>query len=240
MSEQVPAPDAAPTATTLREGTRSNDSAANGSVWGPRAEPVTAPSSGSAPPVRPPKPDENGSTDFPSVIGRISRVKGSELWADGAGLAGWLAASPEPLAEALARPPFEFAGNGTNILLGTSADQHPVCVVCEVGPSSDEGLGVLLRVAAVQEGGIVIWIAGEMGDAHVAALSWLNRSTSPRFYLVKVTGIRIDGSASAPIFELVARPPRGGGAATAPAADGSAPRPAEGPRRRAEDHIPES
>jgi hypothetical protein len=178
---------------------------------------------------------------FPSTIGRLSRVRSSDLWADGAGLAGWLAASPEPLAETLGKPPFEFASSGTNILLGTSADQHPVCVVCEVGPSSDEGLGVLLRIAAVQEGGLVIWVAGEMGDAHVAALSWLNRSTSPRFYLVKVTGIRIDGSASAPIFELVARPPRAAAPSATPAADGSAPsRPADAPRRRVEDHVQDS
>jgi hypothetical protein len=198
----------------------------------------------SAPSAQAPAPAGPGasqpSTALPATIGRISRVRSSDLWADGAGLASWLAASPDPLSETIGKPPFEFATSGTNILLGTSADQHPVCVVCEVGPSSDEGLGVLLRIAAVQEGGLVIWVAGEMGDAHIAALSWLNRSTSPRFYLVKVTGIRIDGSASAPIFELMARPPRA--AASAPnRPDGAAEvRPADAPRRRVEDHVQES
>ncbi len=201
----------------------------------------SAPPGSSAPGQRPASPDANATTAFPPVIGRISRVRGSELWADGIGLADWLAASPEPLSETLGRPPFEFATAGTNILLGTSADQHPVCVVCEVGPSSDEGLGVLLRVAAVQEGGIVIWVAGEMSDSHVAALSWLNRSTAPRFYLVRVTGIRIDGSASAPIFELVARPARASGPPPSTVSgDGASTRPPDAPRRRAEDHVPES
>jgi hypothetical protein len=266
VSEQAPAPDSPRASTAAREAARPTDRterlpgpgaqpAADASVWGPRGElgstrpaphvtmdppPVRPASSpGSAPP--PAKLAAPGTpAEFPSTIGRLSRVRSSDLWADGAGLAGWLAASPEPLAETLGKPPFEFATSGTNILLGTSADQHPVCVVCEVGPSSDEALGILLRVAAVQEGGLVIWVAGEMGDAHVAALSWLNRSTSPRFYLVKVTGIRIDGSASAPIFELVARPPRAAAPAGSPSADGSAPSRPDGPRRRVEDHVQEA
>ena len=272
MSDQAPASDSSRAAPAPSDGARPIDPIerlpgitarvpGNASVWGPgtaRAGDVAPgparsgdhvtpdpalsreapPRPASAPP--PTTPIASGAPTH--VIGRISRVRGSDLWADGAGLAGWLAASPEPLAEVLGKPPFEFATSGTNILLGTSADQHPVCVVCEVGPSSDEGLGVLLRIAAIQEGGLVIWVAGEMGDAHVAALSWLNRSTSPRFYLVKVTGIRIDGSASAPIFELVARPARGtaSSASGSPAENGGTPRAGDAPRRRAEDHVPEA
>jgi hypothetical protein len=260
VSEQVPAPDPSRRAIT-RDEARSADQAERlsglaartdaASVWGPRDEPATP----TSPPVRPaagsgtPATSDRPATAAPAgsapTIGRITRVKGSELWRDGNGLAGWLTATPEPLAETLGKPPFEFATTESNILLGTSADQHAVCVVCEVGPSSDEGLGVLLRVATVQDGGLVVWIAGEIADTHTAALSWLNRTTAPRFYLVKVTGIRIGGSASAPIFELVARPPR----ATAPAATGStatstngdAPaQPSDGPRRRAEDHLPDA
>jgi hypothetical protein len=250
--------------------TRASGSATGESVWGRRDQPATASAPPShvvadPPPLRPASgagtsgPTSDGTpapAASPHPIGRISRVMGSDLWPDGSGLAGWLAASPEPLAETLGKPPFEFASSGSNILLGTSADQHPVCVVCEVGPSSDAGLGILLRVAAVQEGGHVVWIAGEAADIHVAALSWLNRTTAPRFYLVKVTGIRIDGSASAPIFELVARPPRAAAPAAAqaapsagPAPDGrtaaatpptTAARPPDAPRRRAEDHLPDA
>jgi hypothetical protein len=209
--------------------------ASGGSAWQREpSPPATAPS---APPAAAPMAPSAGASG-PGVIGRLSRVRASDLWAEGRGLAAWLASSPEALSEALAKPPFEFASSGSNILLGTSADQRAVCVVCEVGPSSDEGLGVLLRVAAVQEGGIVVWVAGEAGDAHVAALSWLNRTTTPRFYLVKVTGVRIDASASAPIFELVARPPR---AAHAEGQSGDREGPGvDGPRRRVEDHVVDS
>lgn len=205
-----------------------------GSIWRRDSAPAaTANEASTTPPVAQPSapPAAPAAARPPAVIGRLSRVKASELWPDGTGLAAWLAATPEPLSEVLGKPPFEFASSGTNILLGTSADQQAVCVACEVGPTSDEGLGVLLRVAAVQEGGIVVWVAGEMGDAHVAALSWLNRSTTPRYYLVRVTGVRIESSAAAPIFELVARPPRVGAPASATDSDGTQ------PRRRVEDHV---
>jgi hypothetical protein len=259
VSEQVPASEQArgatpgdvarPGADTDRLAGLATRATGDASDWGLRDAPATAPPPphvvAEPSPLRPgasPTASASGAATSaapaPVTIGRLSRVRGSDLWPDGAGLAGWLAASPEPLAETLGKPPFEFANSGSNILLGTSADQHPVCVVCEVGPSSDEGLGVLLRVAAVQEGGLVVWIAGEMVDSHVAALSWLNRTTAPRFYLVRVSGIRIDGSASAPIFELVARPPRGPAPTASAAADGAAARPNEVPRRRAEDHVP--
>jgi len=267
VSEQVPAPESSRSTPSLDDGRSATTERLSGlaartagSVWGRRDEPAASPVPTARiaadasqvraieGPVSPAVPAATSPTATPPApaptIGRISRVKASELWRDGSGLAGWLAATPEPLAETLGKPPFEFATSESNILLGTSADQHPVCVVCEVGPSSDEGLGVLLRVAAVQEGGIVAWIAGEIADVHTAALSWLNRTTAPRFHLVRVTGIRIDGSASAPIFELVARPPRT--AAPAPAVssatstDGVAPRATDAPRRRAEDHLPDA
>jgi hypothetical protein len=87
-----------------------------------------------------------------------------------------------------------------------------------------------MRVSAIQDGGVVVWLTGEPADNHVAALSWLNSSTSPRFYLVRVSGVQIDGSASAPIFTLAVRPPRG---QADPATTAGT------PRRRAEDHIAE-
>ena len=164
-------------------------------------------------------------------IGRLTRVSATTLWPDGAGMAGWLGSNPAALMDAVSVDVASFETPEANILLGTAKAGTPVCVVCEVGPTTDEGLGILLRVAAVQEGGTVLWMAGEPADTHVAALSWLNRSTTPRFSLVRVTGVQIDGSASAPIFTLVVRPPRSDGDA-APASPTT-------PKRRVDDHLPE-
>jgi hypothetical protein len=178
-------------------------------------------------------------TPPPTGIGRLVRVPASALWTDNAAMAAWLASTPAAMMDAAGVDAARFETPSGNIVLGTTKTGTPICVVCEVGSSGDEGLGVLLRIAAVQDGGAVLWLTGEPGDAHVAALSWLNRSTSPRFSMVRVTGVRIDGSASAPIFTLVVRPSRASDAPDAAPADGpvtdaSAPR-----QRRLEDHLPE-
>ncbi|HEX7171395.1 MAG TPA: hypothetical protein VF365_02180 [Candidatus Limnocylindria bacterium] len=166
-----------------------------------------------------------------SSIGRLTRVPATALWPDGAGMAHWLASNPAALMDAVNVDVASFEAPDGTVVLGTAKTGGPVCVVCQVGPTTDEGLGVLLRVAAVQDGGTVLWMTGEPADTHVAALSWLNRATTPRFSLVRVTGVQIDGSASAPIFTLVVRPPRAEG-------DGAAPSPTT-PKRRVDDHLPE-
>lgn len=170
-----------------------------------------------------------------AVIGRLTRVRASEIWPSGHDMASWLAANGDAIADVLGVSSVTLEATDANIALGSVAGGPPVCVVCEVGPSTDEGLGVLLRIAAVQDGGTVAWIAGDPGDAHAAALSWLNRSTSPRFHLVRAAAVRIDGSASAPLFDLVVRPPRADdGGDTATSSSGP-----NGPRRRVEDHVSE-
>jgi hypothetical protein len=198
-----------------------------------RREPAaqTADTNGSPPPI-PAVPEPSVEPAFPGLvttIGRLSHVPAADLWATGAAMAQWLCATPSALSEAVPIAGATFEKPESNVLVGSVPGGVPVCIVCEVGPSTDEGLGVLMRVAAVQDGGRVLWIAGEPGDAHGAALSWLNRSTTPRYALLRVSGIRIDGSASAPMFEVVVRPPRSSAAAA----------PSDERKRRVEDHLAE-
>jgi hypothetical protein len=177
-----------------------------------------------------PAPDSASRQPEPTSIGRLTRVPASALWADGTAMATWLAANPAALMDAVNVDVAECEVPDSNIVSGTTKDGRAVCAVCEVGPTTDEGLGVLMRVSAIQDGGVVVWLTGEPADTHMAALSWLNHATAPRFYLVRVSGVQIDGSASAPIFTLAVRPARGD-AAPAPSA--------ATPRRRAEDHVSE-
>lgn len=193
--------------------------------------PSTADEDHVAEPATPPAPDPAAAST--ASIGQLTRVPAARLWADGAALATWLSAAPRGLLDVIGVPAAAFDPTDGAIALGTAEDGTPLCVVCEVGPSTDECLGVLLRVAAVQEGGTVVWLTGEPSDTHIAALSWLNRSTTPRFSLVRVTGVQIDGSASAPMFDRVVRPPRGADTGAGVAS------PAAAPRRRVDDHLPE-
>lgn len=163
-------------------------------------------------------------------IGRLTRIDAAELWTDANAMSAWIAANADTLTEFTGVESVRFQAPSDGVVLGTAADGGAVCVVCEVGPSSDEALGALLRTAAVQDGGTVVWLNGGASDSHVAALSWLNRATPPRFFLARATGVRIDGSASAPMFELLVRPPR----AAEPAEETT-----DAPQRRVEDHVPE-
>ena len=196
-----------------------------------RREPSAQAGDGSGSPApTPPAPAPSAEPAFPGLvttIGRLSHVPAADLWPTGAAMAAWLCATPSALSDAVPIAGATFEEPEGNVLVGSVPGDVPVSVVCEVGPSSDEGLGVLMRVAALQDGGRVLWIAGEPGDAHGAALSWLNRSTSPRYALLRVSGIRIDGSASAPMFEVVVRPPRSSAAAA----------PSDERKRRVEDHL---
>jgi hypothetical protein len=173
------------------------------------------------------------------TIGRLSRVDATDLWPGAAAMAAWLAATPDVVAEQIGSAALQFSAPESNVLIGTDAKGGPVCVVCETGPASDEALGVMLRIAAHQDRGTVVWITGEPTDPHRAAVSWLNHSMPPRFYLLRVSGVRIDGSASAPVFDLVVRPPRTAAAgATGP--DPAPPANGVTPQRRVEDHVPEA
>jgi hypothetical protein len=183
--------------------------------------PVTAPA---------PAPRAISAPTTSSGIGRLTRITAAELWSDATAMSSWVAANAEALSELTGVEGLRFTTPIAGAVLGTTSDGGAICVVCEVGPSSDEGLGALLRTAAVQDGGTVVWLNGGPSDSHVAALSWLNRATPPRFFLAKATGVRIDGSASAPMFELLVRPPR----ATEPAEEAT-----DAPQRRVEDHVPE-
>ena len=197
----------------------------------PATEPVAA---ATDPPPTPFSPPSAG------TIGRLSRVQATDLWPGAVAMAGWIAATPDVIAEQIGSSGLQFSTPDSNVLIGTDAKGRAICVVCETGPASDEALGVMLRIAAHQDGGTVVWITGEPTDPHRAAVSWLNHSMPPRFYLLRVSGVRIDGSASAPVFDLVVRPPRTASSSSDAIGQDAAP-PANGvtPQRRVEDHVPE-
>lgn len=210
------------------------------SIWGRRDAAGTSTAPAAERPEGEPAGGETGLVPAPRApseattsggIGRLTRVSAGELWADAGAMAAWIAANGDALAELLGLEGLRFQAPTGGSVVGATSDGATVSVVCEVGPSSDEGLGALLRIAAVQDGGTLVWLNAGPSDPHVAALSWLNRTASARCFLAKATGVRIGTSASAPLFDLLVRPPRAAGT-EAPAADA--------PQRRVGDHVPEA
>jgi hypothetical protein len=51
-----------------------------------------------------------------------------------------------------------------------------------------------------------IWIVSDPRPEHVAAITWLNESSSANFYMVKVEAVKIGDSPAAPLFTLIVGP----------------------------------
>ena len=79
----------------------------------------------------------------------------------------------------------------------------------QLGPTNHKHLGQIMTYLAGQEAGVtVIWIAEAFGDAHRAAVDWLNANTSEgfNFFGVEIEAWKIGSSAPAPRFNVVAKP----------------------------------
>jgi hypothetical protein len=183
-------------------------------------------------------PDSAADASRPT-IGRLTRLPAVELWGgDPEPVVAWLAVNVGYLAEVIGVPLVPSATpeapGSPNALLAAGPDGEPVLIVVELGSSSDERFGVLLRQMVASTAKTAVWVSGEPKPDHVASASWLNRAVDCRFYVVRLEAVRIGESAAAPVFSCVLRPPRATDAVRGePAETGSAP---DGrPRRRAED-----
>ena len=97
-----------------------------------------------------------------------------------------------------------------DILATDKRSGRPVAIENQLGRSDHQHLGQLLTYAAGHDAGTVVWIASGFREEHRSAVEWLNRGTNEGidFYAVEISAIRIGGSLPAPLFQMVARPPR--------------------------------
>jgi hypothetical protein len=169
-------------------------------------------------------------------IARLQYLDAADAWPGGAApLVRWLRANPDVVGDLLGVP--LRAGDdevpGLEASLFHDPSDHLLLLVAELGSSTERMLGALLTLMTTTAARSGVWICGEPRADHVAAMSWLNRATDGRFFVVRVRAARIGSSEPAPILELAMRPPRatdlaGGAASTnGPVAEGG---------RRADDH----
>jgi hypothetical protein len=84
-----------------------------------------------------------------------------------------------------------------------------VLIENQFGPTDHRHLGQIMTYLAGQEGHVtVVWIAETFGEAHRAAIDWLNASTIDGFdfFAVEIETWRIGASAPAPRFNVVGKP----------------------------------
>ena len=153
----------------------------------------------------------NGGASQP--IGRLRHVDPVELWRS-ADFATWLSGNLDAIASListkLTAAPAGAASPGT--VVATDPDGAQVRVVVELGSSSDETFGLLMRQLVASGAKTAIWVCATARDEHLTSVEWLNREITGKLHVVTVDAVRIDDSVPAPIFRLALR--AGGGAVT--------------------------
>jgi hypothetical protein len=72
--------------------------------------------------------------------------------------------------------------------------------------SNHDHLGKLITYLTAMSARAAIWIVSEPRPEHVAAIAWLNESSSADFYLIKVEAVKIGDSPAAPLFTVIVGP----------------------------------
>jgi hypothetical protein len=176
------------------------------------AEPVARPESEPDPPPEAERPPAVTTVASSSGIGQLRYVEPHLLWPGGEGeLLAWLARNPEPLSIVTGlslrpAPDGKYPAESSVVLETDGGD--PVVVVLDLGESSDNALGRLMRMVAATEAKAAIWAAASARADHLASMSWLNRMVAEKSFIVQLRGVRIDDSRPAPIFGPMLRPAR--------------------------------
>ena len=81
-----------------------------------------------------------------------------------------------------------------------------VIIENQLGRSDHDHLGKVLTYLSAMNARAAIWIVADPRPEHVAAMSWLNESSTADFYLLKVEAVRIGDSPPAPLVTKIVGP----------------------------------
>jgi len=93
-------------------------------------------------------------------------------------------------------------------LLCEDENGKQVCVENQIENTDHDHLGKLLTYLVNMDAGTAIWVASDVRPEHEKVIEWLNEVTPANisFFLVRAEAVKIDDSAPAPLFTVVARP----------------------------------
>lgn len=147
-----------------------------------------------------------------SNIGRLQRVPLREVWKHEAiDFTQWLENNIDVLNEALdlnltGADRERAAGDFSVDLVAEDEDGGTVVIENQLEKSNHDHLGKLITYLTAIGARTAIWIVSDPRPEHVAAIGWLNSSSSAEFYMVKVEAVRIVDSPAAPLFTLIVGP----------------------------------
>lgn len=146
------------------------------------------------------------------AIGRLERVPLRQVWNHEAyDFTPWLQNNIAILNEALGLSlenveREQEAGLFSVDLVAEDEGGGKVIIENQLEKSNHDHLGKLITYLTAHSARAAIWIVSEPRPEHVAAIAWLNDSSSADFYLVKVEAVRIADSPPAPMLTLIVGP----------------------------------
>ncbi len=147
-----------------------------------------------------------------SLIGKLERVALREVWKHEAyDFTQWLQQNVDVLNAALDLNLVNIdreqaAGSFSIDLVAEDEGGGTVIIENQLERSNHDHLGKLVTYLSAMGAKAAIWIVSDPRPEHVAAIAWLNESSSAAFYMVKVEAVRIGDSPAAPLFTLIVGP----------------------------------
>jgi Domain of unknown function (DUF4268) len=146
------------------------------------------------------------------TIGRLTRLPLRDVWAHEAhDFTTWLQSNIEVLDAAigieLTNVEREQAAGSFSVDL-VAEDRFGAKIIIEnqLGKSDHDHLGKVLTYLAAMSARAAIWIVADPRPEHVAAISWLNDSSSADFYLLKIEAVKIGDSPPALLLTRIVAP----------------------------------
>ncbi len=100
----------------------------------------------------------------------------------------------------------QAAGAFSVDLVAEDENGGTIIIENQLEKSNHDHLGKLITYLTAMSARAAIWIVSDPRPEHVAAIAWLNDSSSADFYLIKVEAVRIEESPAAPLLTVIVGP----------------------------------
>ncbi len=147
------------------------------------------------------------------MIAKIERVPLRQVWPHEAyDFTQWLEENTDVLSEAIDRNIVSAerekkTENAFSVdLVAEDSSGSSIIIENQLERSNHDHLGKLITYLTAMRANSAVWIVADPRPEHVAALTWLNESSSADFYLLKIEAIRIENSSPAPLLTLIVGP----------------------------------
>jgi hypothetical protein len=145
-------------------------------------------------------------------IGKLERVELREVWKHEAhNFTQWLEGNISVLNDVLELNLVnvdreQSAGSFSIDLVAEDEGGGTVIIENQLEKSNHDHLGKLITYLSAMGAKAAVWIVSDPRPEHVAAIAWLNETSSAAFYMVKVEAVKIGNSPPAPLFTVIVGP----------------------------------